>query len=313
MAGSKAELKKISATETLADVKRVAAVPQLPHRAFDANKGDCGKITVIGGSRGMAGAPCLAARAAYRAGAGLVRVAVPMSIWDVVAGKLDECLTYGLPETDAGTLARKGLRPYGNDSEWADVMVLGPGLSQHSETVDEVRAFVTRVKQTLVLDADGLNAFTGQLALLRHPSRQTVLTPHPGEMARLLKLTSAQIQADRPRAVFECARMTGCVVALKGAITLVCDGERMYQNTTGNPGMATGGTGDVLTGVIAGLIGQKMKPFEAACLGVYLHGLAGDISASRVGVHSLMAGDLLSDLPKAIMMHGQKKAKTMRL
>ena len=300
--------------ESLADLKKVTALPLLPPRAFDANKGDFGKITVIGGSRGMAGAPCLAARGAYRAGAGLVRVAVPMSIWDILAGKLDECVTDGLQETASGSVARKGLKSYGGDDEWAGVIVLGPGMSQNSETAEEIRAFVARMKQPLVLDADGLNAFTGQLGLLRRPGRKTVLTPHPGEMARLLKLTPAQIQSDRPRAVFECARMSGCVVALKGAITLVSDGERLYQNTSGNPGMATGGTGDILTGIVAAFIGQGMAPFEAACLGVYIHGLAGDVAASRMGMHSMMAGDLLADLPKAFMMHAQKKSRgTLKL
>lgn len=293
----------------VAPLKKFTSVPALPARSADANKGDCGKITIIAGSRGMSGAPCLAARAAYRSGAGLVRVAVPHSIWDIVAVKTDECLTEGLAETSAGSVARKALRKFGTADEWADVFVIGPGLTQHADTAEAVRELLGRVAQLVVLDADGLNAFSGKLQQLRRPGANLILTPHPGEMARLLGTSIAAVQADRPRAALECARQSGAVVVLKGAITIVCDGERMYQNTTGNPGMATGGTGDVLTGIIAALAGQGLKPFEAACLGVYLHGFSGDIAATRLGVWSLIAGDLITELPKAFTLHASKKTR----
>ncbi len=299
----------------VASLKKVVSVPPLPMRADDANKGDCGKITIIGGSRGMSGAPCLSARAAYRSGAGLVRIAVPASIWDIVAIKTYECVTNGLNENASGAITKKSLRKLGGADEWADVFVCGPGMASHADTLEEIREFATRVLQPTVLDADGLNAFAdGRVEKLKRPNAQFVLTPHPGEMARLLKTSIAAVQADRAKAALECARLSGAVVVLKGAITLVCDGERLYQNSTGNPGMATGGTGDVLTGIIAALIGQGLKTFEAACLGVYLHGFAGDVVASKLGVWSLIASDLINELPKAFTHHAAKKSRqTIRL
>jgi ADP-dependent NAD(P)H-hydrate dehydratase len=158
---------------------------------------------------------------------------------------------------------------------------------------------VTTVEKPLVLDADGLNAFAGSASKLQHKFPR-VLTPHPGEMARLLSRSITEVQADRERAVRDCVALTGGVVVLKGAGTLVADGTRLYQNQTGNPGMASGGTGDVLSGMIGALIGQGLSTFDAACLGVYLHGRAGDLVARRIGQHSLIASDLIEALPAAI-------------
>jgi hydroxyethylthiazole kinase-like uncharacterized protein yjeF len=182
-------------------------------------------------------------------------------------------------------------------------------MTQNADTADAIRELLGRVTQPVVLDADGLNAFSGRIQQLRRPGARLILTPHPGEMARLLNTSIAAVQADRPRAALECARQSGVVVVLKGAITVVCDGNRMYQNTTGNPGMATGGTGDVLTGIIAAFIGQGLELFEAACLGTYIHGFAGDIAASRLGLWSLIASDLITELPKAFTLHASKKSK----
>jgi len=291
-------------------------------RAPDANKGDVGKILVIGGCRGMAGAPCLAARAAYRAGAGLVRIAVPDVIWDVVAIKTDESTTAGLPSTPRGTLSRGATDIILKElSGWADVCVMGPGMSQDGETLAGIRDITMQLPLPLVLDADGLNAFVGNLSSLQRSTggnasipggRLRVLTPHPGEAARLLGSTAAKIQADRRNAVLQLVEKTGAVVVLKGAGTLVSDGSHLYENKTGNAGMATGGTGDVLSGVIGALIGQYMSGFDAACLGVYLHGLAGDIVAREKGQHSLIAGDLVEALPAAFLAHGTASAKRTR-
>jgi NAD(P)H-hydrate epimerase len=287
-------------------------LPPLPHRDSDVNKGACGKILVIGGSRGMAGAPCLSARAAYRSGAGLVKLAVPSCIWDIVATKTDECTSVGLPNTLSGSLSCAATTQLlQTQAAWCDVAVLGPGLSQEFETLATVLEIVLQWPRSLVLDADGLNAFSGRIEDLRRSvlvlnhsaeivsSPKLVLTPHPGEAARLLETTPEKVQVDRPAAVLELAQRSGAIVVLKGAGTLVCDGVRLYQNTTGNSGMATGGTGDVLAGVIAALIGQKLDSFEAACLGVYIHGLAGDIVAREKGKHSLIASDLIDALPLA--------------
>ena len=307
-------------------VRRTSKLPALPARARDANKGDCGRVLIVGGSRGMIGASCLAARAAGRGGAGLVKVAVPESLWEVAALKGDEYLTAGLPATRAGALAEEALEPLLELAAWADVVVLGPGLGTAAETVSVVRHAVSEITKPLVLDADGLNAFAGRPANLTK-ARATcataglsssgrraaatayplVLTPHPGEMARLLRTTPQAVQRDREAAAYSCAKQTGAVVILKGAGTIVTGGERLYVNRTGNPGLATGGTGDVLSGLLGALLGQGMEPYDAACLAVYLHGLAGDLAAKRLGVWSLVAGDLVDYLPAAFLAHARRK------
>ena len=292
--------------------KIITTVPELPARADDCNKGDCGRILVVGGSQGMAGAPCMSARAAYRIGAGLVLVCVPKSIWDVCAIKLDECQTKGLGESASPYF----IEGAGNDilklAKWADIVVMGPGMTTQSEPIRTVRQVVAECEKPLVLDADALNAFDGGKAEAifasqqQHSRRELVLTPHPGEMGRLLNISTDQVQADRKQALTACVELTSSVVVLKGARTMVGDGNRIFLNRTGNSGMATGGTGDVLAGMIGGLMGQGMPAFEAACLAVYLHGLAGDIAAAKKGVWSLIAGDLIENLPDACLQHVNK-------
>jgi hydroxyethylthiazole kinase-like uncharacterized protein yjeF len=287
-------------------VEQIKSIPALPRRTLHANKGDCGKVLVVGGSRGMSGAPCLAAKAAYRSGAGLVRVAVPESIWDIVAANILEILSVGIAETKTGAASKRAKKTLLEAAIWADAVVLGPGMTQADETQALIRLLVAEIDKPLVLDADGLNAFSGDLAGLKRKSKAPlVLTPHPGEMARLLKMKIPDIQGDRVAAVTAAAAVTGAVVILKGANTLVCDGARLYENKTGNPGMATGGTGDVLSGLIGGLIGQGLPAFDAAVLGVFLHGTAGDLAAKRLGVWSLLAGDLIDELPNAFLVHAK--------
>lgn len=285
-------------------MKIITRLPALPKWELDANKGDRGKVVIVAGSRGMAGAPCLAARGACRGGAGLVRVAVPLSIWDIAAIKLDECLTEGLPETQEGSVALSAHKEIEKLSAWADVVVMGPGMSQHLSTATLIQRVFSDIAKPFVLDADALNAFQGHIASIgaaqqKFPQRPVVLTPHPGEMARLLGITIAEVQSHREDAVRQAAQSAHAVSILKGAGTLVCDGKRIYKNTTGNPGMATGGTGDVLSGLIGALIGQGMEAFDAACLGVHLHGLAGDLAAKAKGC-SMTAGDLVEHLPAAL-------------
>ncbi|MEI6233350.1 MAG: NAD(P)H-hydrate dehydratase [Planctomycetota bacterium] len=286
-----------------------ADIPKLPPRASDANKGDCGRIVVVGGSRGMAGAPCLSARAACRSGAGLVLLAVPKSIWDIVATKLDETQTRGVGESQDASFSEHNAAELQKICGWGDVVVMGPGMSQHSGTIKTIQELVDTCERPMVLDADALNAFGGGRAELlfaaqkKNTRRELVLTPHPGEMARLLNTSTEYVQNDRVQAVLACSDLTCAVAVLKGAQTLVCDGRRLYVNRTGNPGMATGGTGDVLAGVIGALMGQGMPAFEAAVLGVYLHGLAGDFAAQKYGMWSLVAGDLIDELPYAFLKH----------
>jgi ADP-dependent NAD(P)H-hydrate dehydratase len=279
---------------------RVQTVPRLPNRTAEGHKGLYGSIVVVGGGRGMAGAPALAGASALRAGAGLVRVASPAEVQPTVASFEPSYLTYPL-ENDAEGLtrfepARKRLEHF---LEAADVLAIGPGLGQS----DDIRALlhwvVESVEVPTVIDADALNALVGQTDLLGRLKRPVVITPHPGEFARLTDRSIAEIQADRESHALALAQAENLVVVLKGAGTVVTDGERVYVNTTGNPGMATGGSGDVLTGVIAALLGQRLAPFEAAQLGVHVHGLAGDIAREQSGEVGLIAGDIVDALPDA--------------
>lgn len=297
--------------QSTAKLPFVRKVPAAPFRTKDANKGSCGRVLVVGGSRGMAGAPCLAANGAMRGGAGLVKVAVPRCIWDIVATKLDEPLTAGLSDNRKGGLAEHALAQVIGYADWSDVTLLGPGLGVAETTTKVVRRAVRKISKPLVLDADGLNAFPSGTIKTLGPlqkslsHRPLILTPHPGEMARLLQSKPHEIQKDRLGAAFECAKLTSSIVILKGEGTVVTDGERAYINKTGNAGMASGGTGDVLAGLVAALLGQGMEGFDAACLAVYLHGLAGDLASSRFGQWSLVAGDLIDELPNAFKKHAR--------
>jgi NAD(P)H-hydrate epimerase len=268
-------------------------VKGLPRRKADTHKGDYGRVLVVAGSRGMCGAAVLAGLGAYRAGAGLVYHACPASVADVLSIKQDCAVVWPFREDRAaedllGFAAR------------CDVAVVGPGLSQAPPIVDAVREFVASVEIPFVLDADGLNAFREHPDLLQRGHAKRVLTPHPGEAARLLGTSIEAVQADRRGAALQLATRFLAITVLKGHRTLITDGKRIVVNRTGNPGMATGGTGDVLAGVIGGLMGQELDPFDAAALGARVHGRAGDLAAKRVGETSLMATDLLEDLPRAL-------------
>ncbi|MGO0123070.1 NAD(P)H-hydrate dehydratase [Desulfothermobacter acidiphilus] len=272
----------------------------LPRRSPVAHKGDFGHVLVVAGSRGMIGAASLTAAAALRSGAGLVTLAVPRSCQEVVATKLTEAMTLGLPETKEGQLsagAWEALQPW---LSRFTVCALGPGLGRHPETVGLVRRIVAELQLPLVLDADGINAFAGEAHLLARRSAPLILTPHPGEMARLLGTEAGGLAFRRVEVAEKAAKDWGAVVVLKGARTVVAaPGGDTGINSTGNPGMATGGTGDVLTGVIAALWAQGMEPFRAAAAGVFLHGLAGDLAAENKGGVGTVAGDLVENLPRA--------------
>ncbi|MCL6477721.1 MAG: NAD(P)H-hydrate dehydratase [Peptococcaceae bacterium] len=270
----------------------------LPKRPVSSHKGDYGRVLVIGGSRGMAGAACLTAEAAARTGAGLITLAVPEGIYEPVASKLTEVMVMPVPQTGEGTLSREALSVIGGMLERADVLALGPGLSTNPETVEAVREIVSLSRIPTVLDADGLNAFMGHTDLFKKVKKPLVLTPHPGEMARLAGLSVNEVQLNRLDAARSWSSTWNAVLALKGARSIIAlpDGTT-YINPTGNPGMATGGSGDVLTGIIAGLVAQGMEAAKAAAAGVYLHGLAGDTAARDTGMMGLLAGDILRALP----------------
>ncbi len=270
-------------------------------RRPDTHKGDYGHVLVVGGSIGFTGAPVLAAQAALRSGAGLVSLAVPESVYFIVASQLIEVMVHPLPESPSGTLSVNGLATLYPLILKSDVIALGPGLSQSPFARKGVHRILTTVDLPIVLDADGINAVSGKdRVVLTKAKGPVVITPHPGEMGRLLGVTTDQVQRDRSRIAEKAAKELKVVVVLKGHRTVVASPTgRTYVNSTGNPGMATAGMGDLLTGMIAALIGQGLEPFTAAKAGAYLHGLAGDLAARRIGQVSLTAGDVLASIPDA--------------
>jgi len=286
-------------------VRLIITIPHLKARAADANKGSYGRVTVIGGSRGMSGAAVLCGTAALRGGAGLVRVAVPHGILPIVAAGNPCYLTAGLAEDDLGRLHLSSLPHLLEMLSGQTVTVFGPGLGQSPELPDLLGEVLRADATPLVLDADGLNALAQRAELLNVRRRPLILTPHPGEFARLTGASIQQIQGNRQESAVRFAELHKVVLVLKGHGTIVTDGDRVYINHTGNPGMATGGTGDVLTGLVGALLGQGLEPFDAAQLGVYLHGLAGDRARDDLGEPSLIASDLIDYLPQAFRQHGQ--------
>lgn len=273
----------------------------LPVRAPDAYKGSCGSVLVVGGSVGLTGAPAMTARAALRSGAGLVTLALPEGLNDIMEVKLTEVMTIPLPQTAGRSLAASSahrvLELYGA----YDAVALGPGAGTDPGTIDALRRLAGGIDAPLVLDADGLNAIAGETAILEGRSYPAVLTPHPGEMARLLERDKSSIQADRTGAAAEAASAWNAVVVLKGAGTVIAEpGGDVFINPTGNAGMATAGMGDALTGVIASFMAQGLAPFEAAVAGVYYHGHAGDLAAQMEGMVGLTAGDVIRHLPLAL-------------
>jgi ADP-dependent NAD(P)H-hydrate dehydratase len=284
-------------------VETITDLPRLAARAADSNKGDFGKVLVVAGSRGMSGAAVLCGSAALRGGAGLVRVAVPHEILPTVAGGNPCYITAALAQDGDGRLADAALPDVLALARAHTVLAAGPGLGRSPGLTALLAALLAQLDVPLVLDADGLNAFGDHPEQLRRHRGPLVLTPHPGEFGRLVGLDAQAVQAQREGLAVRYAAATGAVLVLKGHGTLVTDGKRLYRNDTGNPGMATAGSGDVLTGLIAALLAQGLEPFAAAQLGVYLHGLAGDLARDELGAPSLIATDLLHALPKAFLRH----------
>jgi NAD(P)H-hydrate epimerase len=278
-------------------------VASVPGRRDDAHKGDVGRLVVVGGCANevaMVGAPALAANAAFRSGTGLVQMLVPELI-RTSAAVLAPCATTRTLPTDADSLTKAIVEFH------ADVVALGPGLGD-SLTPSVIVDFLTRCPLPVVIDADGLNRIAEAPPFDIPDAKRIVMTPHVGELRRLLEargqeLTVERTTASRRNAACALVEVYGCVAVLKGRGTIVTNGERLYINETGNAGMATGGAGDVLTGTVAALIGQKMDPFEAAILGVHLHGLAGDFASEELGRWSMTAMDLIEYLPEAFCEH----------
>lgn len=292
-------------------MRLIKKLPVLNPRRPDAHKGDFGKALVIAGSRGMSGAAYLASQAAIRSGAGLVYLATPASIQPVLAGKLDCVITCPLPEIPQGVIAKNAvndiaslLKPAGTGN-WnlsladLDAVGIGPGLSRHPQTLEFVRSILPGFICPAIIDADAINALVDRADIIGK-MHSAVLTPHAAELARLLKTSPTKIQFNRMDHALEAAKRLKSVVVLKGYKTIVTNGDQTYINTTGNPGMATAGSGDVLTGIITSFVAQKFSPFEAAQLAVYLHGLAGDLAARKFTQHALIATDIIDFIPEAI-------------
>jgi ADP-dependent NAD(P)H-hydrate dehydratase / NAD(P)H-hydrate epimerase len=277
--------------------------PLIGPRPAASNKGNFGHVLVLGGATGKAGAAAMAGMAALRSGAGLSTVATAKSVLAIVGSFHPELMTEPLEETEAGSISSVSLEPGRLDAllKGKTVLAVGPGISRHPDTSAFVRGVMKRYKMQIVLDADGLNAFEDHAAELKEKAGALVITPHPGEMARLTGLTIAAVQRDRLNVARSFAREHELIVVLKGNRTLIAQPDgTVWVNTTGNPGMATGGTGDILTGMVAGLIAQNPdRVAEAVIAAVHLHGLAGDVARESVGEHSMVATDLLTALPEA--------------
>jgi len=320
------------------NIRRFVATHELVHRVLpprhpNTHKGDYGRVLVVGGAPGMSGAAIMAGKAALRAGAGLVQVALPQSLNIAIEAAALEVMSFPLPETEAGTIAPEAMSTLAPRIEWADVIAVGCGISRNERTQAFVRQLVAQVDKPMVIDADGLIALSGHSQILRQRKSLTVLTPHPGEMAALLGTTTEAVQRDRVGTALKAANDFNSIVVLKGARTITASPDgTMFVNPTGNAGMATGGSGDVLTGMIAALLAQtlarqpqvpslsgrgtqdegrekmtRQSPIpdpqsliEPVAASVFLHGLAGDIASWEKGEVSLIAGDLLDHLPRAI-------------
>ena len=282
-------------------------LPKLPQREAESHKNDYGRALLIGGSTGLSGAITMSGLAALRGGAGLVQLGVPRAVQPIVAGYEPSYMVLGLPDDNEGRLSLAALGKIRELAESATALAIGPGIGRSSELVELVASLYQRVAQPMVIDADGLNALAAQPEILSQPAGPRILTPHPGEFARLVQDKDLTTDQQRRRAV-ELALKCGVVIVLKGHQTLVTDGRRSGLNQTGNPGMATGGTGDVLTGLITALLCQNLPPWEAARLAAHLHGLAGDHAADEVGQVSLIATDLIDYLPDAVQESSLKLA-----
>lgn len=271
-------------------------------RKATANKGDFGRVFILAGSKGLSGASRLAGMGALRSGAGLVTLGVPETIYSITARREEpELMAKPFPSTLQGSLSFRALRSIQTFLKNQNVFALGPGLSQNPETQKLIRSLMKTTLLPLVIDADALNALKGHAALLKNISGKAILTPHPGEFQRVFGNKPSSSDADRKKKALLAAKKYGVIVVLKGNRTVVANpAGQVYVNTTGNPGMATAGMGDVLTGIIASLIGQKFSLWDAACFGVYLHGLAGDLAAGKIGKIGLVATDVINYVPFAI-------------
>ncbi len=269
-------------------------IKSLPCRMQESHKGTYGRVVVAGGSRGMSGAAYLAAKAAYRTGCGLAAIVCPEANRVIYQTQLPEAVLHVYPdETPEEEVVREALA-------CASSVVLGPGLGRSEAALKLVSLTLSEASAPIVLDADGLNLLAAHPELWRKIPKGAVLTPHPAEMSRLMQSSVSAVTADAPGTALKFAAAHGVICVLKAHRTAVSDGQRLMVNSTGNSGMATGGSGDVLAGIIGSLLAQGAEPYTAACLGVYLHGLAGDEAAAKLGEHAMIASDIIDALPAVL-------------
>ncbi|MBS0264325.1 MAG: NAD(P)H-hydrate dehydratase [Planctomycetes bacterium] len=281
-------------------VSMVLTLPKLPSRPDDSHKGSFGNALIVAGSRGMSGAAVLAGLGALRGGAGLTTLAIPVGVQSIVAGYEPSYLTVGLPEDASGRIALAASTEIFERAQQATAVAIGPGWGKSGELVELARVLYTQLDKPLIVDADALNALASlPEGLPATPPAPRILTPHPGEFSRLTGRDTAEIQADRESLAAAFASEHNLVVVLKGQGTVITDGQQAAINTTGNSGMATGGTGDVLTGLVVALLAQGVTPFDAAHLSVHVHGLAGDLAATELGKPGMTASDLPTYLGRA--------------
>ena len=267
----------------------------LPERAVDAHKGDFGKLLLLCGSRGYTGAAALAAMGALRSGAGLVFLGVPESIYAIEAVKLTEAIVFPFPDCD-GKYAPEAICRLEERMKGMNAVLIGPGIGQSEGTFAMVRYVLENFQGCVVLDADGINVICTHKDILRGRTSPTILTPHAGEFARLL----GRPVENREQDAMDFAKSYGTILLLKGHNTVITDGNACYINPTGNPGMAVGGSGDVLAGIITALLGYGIAPLDAAAAGAWLHGAAGDICAAQIGQYGMLPSDMLNVLPRLL-------------
>lgn len=273
----------------------------IPPRPVNSHKHSVGKVFILAGSKSMMGAAWLCSQAAMRSGAGQVILGVPESEYASIAKRTVEVMPLGLPSTELGSLSLQALPQIKERLQWADVLLMGCGMSRHPETQDLIRAILSECRIPIVLDADGLTAAAKDLSVLRRKRRELIITPHHGEFSRLTGISAKEIAKDPFRHASEFAKQNRCTVILKGAPTVTAgpDG-RCIVNCTGNPGMSTAGSGDVLAGITASLLAQGAGAGKASAASVYIHGSAGDSTAQEIGQYGMVAGDILNSIPSAI-------------
>ncbi len=284
----------------------------LPERPGDAYKNTFGKVLVVAGSTGLTGAAAMASLSALRSGAGMVVLGIPERFNSVLEEKVTEVMTAPLPETETGSLHSKAIETLDPWLNWSHVLALGPGLSTHPETRAFVHAFLRKADKPLVIDADGINNLAGEFDLIQNYPSDLVFTPHVGELSRLTGVSQKDILHNRVQITRESAQKLRAVVLLKGAPTLIASPEgTVYFNVTGNPGMATAGSGDVLTGLIAGFLAQGLSGLQAALTGAFVHGMAGDLAAETLGQRGIIAGDILNAVPEALRLLASAKSEDL--